>query len=235
MSEELLTADQLAGARFGPLTFTLAAGAGAVVHARQPGQLDELLNVLAGIKPALGGSLRLCGEDPAGLPEPRWLRHLTVLGYAPGGGGLLSNLKVWENLVLPLGARAERGPARDLGALEADVVEAFGVAGLNEAWVQRAMPEPPDHLVDFERIVCGLVRCHLCGFRLLVCDRLFEGLDEQPARRLAALVDWLGARRPDSALLVLYHGGEDPGRRFGLSAWGPLAMVSLEGGSWPDS
>lgn len=234
MSEELLAAEGLRGARFGPVSVRVEAGGGLVVRAAQAGALDEFVDVVTGLAPARGGRVRLCGVDPAGLAEPRLVQLLAGVGYAGDGEGLLSNLKVWENLVLPLEARGDGG-RHDLDALEERVVEAFAVAGLDEAWVQRSLPEVPDRLSDFERIVCGLVRCHLCGFRLLVCDRLFDGIDGRRGQRLAALVDWVGARSPGCGLLVLYHGADEPERRFGLSGWSPIEIVSLEGGSWPDS
>jgi ABC-type transporter Mla maintaining outer membrane lipid asymmetry ATPase subunit MlaF len=235
MSEELLAADAVQGSGFGPLTFRLGAGEGLIVRSAHNETLDELLDTLFGLTPPAGGTARLFGSELADLSEVRWLAQLDGVGYATDHAGLLSNLKVWENLVLPAGARADRGQAAATAELEQRILDAFAAAELDEEWVLRAMPEMPDRLNDFERVVCALVRCHVCGFRLLVCDRLFEALDGRRAAKLGRLLDWLGASRPESGLLVFDHASDEAERRFGLSAWKPIEMLCLESGPWHDS
>jgi ABC-type thiamine transport system ATPase subunit len=153
------------------------------------------------------------------------------LGYASAEGGLIANLRVWENLLLP--RRARLGPVPESTAeLEKRIIEAFAQAGIEEQRTVGLMPQVPDRLSALERIVCALVRCHLAGFRLLVCDRIFDRLDEGRTRRVAALVDWLGRQHEGSALLVLRHSTRPVENSFGLRAWSPVNCIQLEEKSW---
>jgi len=100
----------------------------------------------------------------------------------PADGGLIANLKVWENLALPA---AYHGSPRyaDLERRAADILAEFNVAG---AKFEALCSMLPDHLDRFERRLCAFVRALLTEPRLLVYDSLFDGLNrEQTARALA--------------------------------------------------
>jgi ABC-type transporter Mla maintaining outer membrane lipid asymmetry ATPase subunit MlaF len=90
----------------------------------------------------------------------------------PADGGLIANLKVWENLVLP----ASYHGTPDYSALEsraAQILAQFGVAGERFEALCTALP---DHLGRYERRLCAFVRALLTEPGLMVYDSLFDGL-----------------------------------------------------------
>lgn len=223
----LLKIDQLEGSRFKPIDLELTPGVGVIVHSTDQQALDEFVDLINGLAPRSGGEVLLFGSDPACLGDAARLELRKEAGYTTSGAGLISNLKVWENLVLPLHARGLASSAAEVERLEELLVEAFAVAGFDESWIRSNLGESTDRLSEFQKIICGLVRCHLAEFRLLIGDCLFGGIDSSRAAMVAEMLDWLGSRHPESGLLLVHH-GQAPDGAFGLSAWEPIENVSLE-------
>jgi len=226
-SVPLLKLEQLEGSLFLPIDLEVIPGTGVIVHSSDHDATVELIDLINALAPRTGGEVLLFGNDPANLGETAQLELRRDAGYTTTGAGLISNLKVWENVVLPLHARGLASSPKELEQLEEMLVEAFAEAGFNEIWLRANLHESTDRLSEFEKIICGLVRCHLAGFRLLIGDCLFGGIDRSRAARLSKMLDWLGARHPDSGILLLHH-GQAPDGAFGLSAWEPIENVSLE-------
>lgn len=232
MTHPVLEAREVGGADAPALDLSIAPGSGLIMVSSAPAVLDEVLEVLFGLEGTGNDQVLLNGQCVGRCGERVLLERLDALGYAAERGGLIGNLKMWENLLLPRDARKGREDAPPTEELEARALEAFAVASVDEERAVGLMPRTPDQLSRFERIVCALVRCHLAGFRLLVCDRIFEGIDGSRSRRVARLVDWLGERHEGSALLVLHHSSHTPEDRFGLRGWKPVDIMNLEEGSW---
>lgn len=223
----LLKLDQAEGELFLPIDLEVTPGMGVIVHSIDDNALGEFIDVINALSPRTGGEVLFFGSDPAKLGDDARLELRRDAGYTTSGGGLISNLKIWENLVLPLHARGQASTPKEIEQLEEMLTEAFTEAGFDEAWLRANLHESTDRLSEFEKIICGLIRCHLAGFRLLICDCLFGGIDRSRAIRVAKMLDWLGAQHPNSAILLLHH-GQAPDGAFGLSAWDPIENVSLE-------
>jgi predicted ABC-type transport system involved in lysophospholipase L1 biosynthesis ATPase subunit len=223
----LLSVRHLEGPGFRPVSLEIRPGTGALVYSPETSTLASFIDVLSGLAPVHGGRVSWFGHDMEELREPSRhpLRH--EVAYATGSAGLIANLKVWENIVLPLQARGLARSEDELAGLEERMVEAFAAAGYHEHWIAANLRESPDRLSEFERLACGVVRCHLVGFRVLVADCLFGGIDSVRAARLAGLIDWIGSRRRDSGLLLAHHGRKPEGA-FGLRTWEPVEKVFLE-------
>ncbi len=232
MNEAVLETKGVGGRSFPPLGFTISPGEGLIVSSASSEALDELLETVFGLADFGNGEVRLGGRSLGRGSERMLLTDLEKIGYASERGGLIGNLKVWENLILPREGRGTPVSGPSIEQIEERVIEAFAAASIGEARAVGLMPRVPDQLSPFERTVCALVRCHLAGFGLLVCDRIFERLDEGRRRRLAALVDWLGERHQGSALFVLHHSIREAEDRFGLEAWNPIHNITLEVESW---
>lgn len=220
------------GRSSGELDFVIEAGAAAILSAGSNPVLDELLERIFGLEAFSGSEVLLAGGSLVRCRERVLLGRLGALGYASAEGGLIANLKVWENLLLPRHARSGPVPGESIADMEQQIIEAFAEASIDEPRTVGLMARAPDRLSAFERIVCALARCHLSGFRLLVCDRIFDRLDEGRTRRVAALIDWLGRQHGGSALLVLRHSARPVEHSFGLRAWSPVHCIQLEEKSW---
>lgn len=226
-SVPLLTLRHLEGPWFKPISLEVEAGKGVLVQCPDAQPLDSFIDIVSGLAPPNAGEVKWFGNDLLGIAEParHKLRH--DVAYSTGSAGLISNLKIWENIVLPLQARGLASSDDEIDRLEERLVEVFGAAGYQQDWIGTNLRESTDRLSDFERIVCGVARCYLAGFRLLVADRLFDGIDNVRAARLSILLDWVATRMPDSGVLLLHHGPPLDGA-FGLRTWEPVEIVSLE-------
>jgi predicted ABC-type transport system involved in lysophospholipase L1 biosynthesis ATPase subunit len=87
-------------------------------------------------------------------------------------GGLIGNLKVWENLVLPI---AYRGEAR-LDELETRAEKLFRDLGVLRERFAELCALLPERLTEFERRLAAFVRAMLAEPEIMVYDGLFEGL-----------------------------------------------------------
>ena len=110
----------------------------------------------------------------------------------PADGGLIGNLKVWENLVLPA---AYHGSLRssDLETQAAAVLAGFGISG---AKFEVLCTTLPDHLDRFERRLCAFVRAMLTQPRLMVYDSLFDGLTREETAKVLQFDQSYRARFP---------------------------------------
>ena len=90
-------------------------------------------------------------------------------------GGLIGNLKVWENLVLPA---AYHGGAQNR-ELEERATRLFAEFGISGAGFERLCTTLPDHLNRFERRLCAFVRAMLTEPQIMVYDSLFDGLTRE--------------------------------------------------------
>jgi ABC-type multidrug transport system ATPase subunit len=105
-----------------------------------------------------------------------------LAAIVPADGGLIGNLKVWENLVLPCTYHGDGAPRyAELEASAADVFAEFGVSGTGFEVLCTALP---DHLGRFEKRLCAFVRAMLTGPRIMVYDSLFDGLSREETARV---------------------------------------------------
>lgn len=113
---------------------------------------------------------------------------LQVLGSQPGvvvvphNGGLISNLRVWENIILPV----QYHGIEVAGKLEDYVAQLLIQCGLeDEAVVSDLLLKLPDQLSLYEKRLVGFVRAMLMGPQLIIYDALNEGLSRKEWARAA--------------------------------------------------
>ena len=99
-------------------------------------------------------------------------------------GGLIGNLKAWENLVLPAAYHGD-GISR-YGELEQRAARVFGEFGVSGASFEALCATLPDHLGRFEQRLCAFVRAMLTEPRIMVYDSLFDGLTREETGKVLA-------------------------------------------------
>ncbi len=91
----------------------------------------------------------------------------------PHNGGLISNLRVWENIILPV----QYHGIQLAGELEEHVTTLLDQCGLSDdTLVTALMLKLPDQLTVYEKRLVAFVRSMLMGPQLIVYDGLNEGL-----------------------------------------------------------
>jgi phospholipid/cholesterol/gamma-HCH transport system ATP-binding protein len=152
------------------LSFNVAAGETLILKVSSPEEKAAVIDmVLDEIVPAYG-EIRFLGQ-PLAASKPG------SIGWVPARGGLISNLKTWENITLPLwyhhrpqNIATEETVAHWLVDLELDKLE----------W-EKFMASPAARLKPWERKLAGLLRGLVQAPQLLLVDE--ELFDEVEATR----------------------------------------------------
>ena len=114
-------------------------------------QKKRLVSAVLDVRPELQARLVLLGSDVDGLrPEERAALRDRI-AFLPAGGGLLSNLNAWENIVLPTGFHH---PERldEAAAQVADLLRALG------AEPHSLLAKLPERMTEYEKKLTGYVR-----------------------------------------------------------------------------
>ncbi len=169
----LLRLDQVARGSLAPVSFSLAAGETVKVIAESRDLADELIGILCGQLLPTAGRLELFGVDVATMAEATRLGLHARIGFVPEDGGLISNLKAWENLILPVTFHREATP----GELEGKVSALAKRLGIPAAALTSMLGKLPDRLTLAERRQVALMRAALMKPSLFIHDHLHAGLD----------------------------------------------------------
>jgi phospholipid/cholesterol/gamma-HCH transport system ATP-binding protein len=148
-----------------------------------------LLQTIIGLKKPLEGKVFIFGLDIYSLSESEQLKLFRRIGIAWKGGGLISNLKVWENAILP--ACYHRPDEFD--AIETRAADLFRRLGIEVS--TGYMGRLPGPLSASEKCLIGVVRAMLMEPELMIYDSIFEGLYPETAERLAILTAWFHSER----------------------------------------
>jgi phospholipid/cholesterol/gamma-HCH transport system ATP-binding protein len=181
------------------LSFTLEAGGAVKILFDSAEQKHPLCAALTGLRRPESGVVVLFGQDIYRLREKDRLAFFQRVGVVPEYGGLISNLKAWENLVLP--AWYHRGRAAP--DLEREVVTLFGRLGIDEAGLRARMGRLPDQLTLQDRRAVALVRAMLLEPEVLIYDFVFAGLERDAAERMMRLAREFHGARPGRISLYL--------------------------------
>ena len=140
-----------------------------------------VMRTVMGITRLVGGRLTYDGQDISGVPTHR--RAGLGIGYMPETRGLIADLTVEENILLPTWTTGADGPAR--------LALVYGI-----------MPELRDMarrkallLSGGQQKLVALGRALTVGQRLLLLDEPFEGVAPALAQRLSEVISQLKSER----------------------------------------
>jgi phospholipid/cholesterol/gamma-HCH transport system ATP-binding protein len=181
------------------LSFDIERGGTAKILFDSEERKNILIGMLAGLQRPEAGRILFFGEDLFAHAESERLALYQRIGVVPSDGGMISNLKAWENLLLP--AWYHRG----LTAREAElpVAEIFELIEPGEDGLKRRMGELPDRLSLYERRAVALARAMLMDPDILIYDFTFDGLERNAARQLIKLTGEYHGRKAGRVSLYL--------------------------------
>jgi len=162
-------------------------------------QKNPLCAALAGLLRPDSGGVILFDQDIYQLWEKDRLPFFQRVAMVPEYGGLISNLKAWENLVLP--AWYHRGRAAP--DVEGEVVTLFRRLGYDEAALRARMGRLPDQLTLHDKRAVALVRAMLMEPEVLIYDFIFAGLERDAAEHMMQLTREFHGTRPGRISLYL--------------------------------
>jgi phospholipid/cholesterol/gamma-HCH transport system ATP-binding protein len=148
---------------------------------------DERLWVwktLTGVSPPVKGNLIIRGRSlyrASAAERPALLREI---GWVPQDGGLVSNLKTWENLILPVSYHKGTAAAE----LEEEVTRLFARLAVTGPALRALMSCLPDRLHPLEQRWIATVRAMLMRPDIIVYDAPFSGVERDHAQTLLRLI-----------------------------------------------
>jgi phospholipid/cholesterol/gamma-HCH transport system ATP-binding protein len=130
----------------------------------------ELSRLVAGASRPESGTARVNGMDPTALGQEELYLLRREIGIVPSGGGLISNLKLWENITLPLLYHTGGISPDD----EQDAVEYL--ANLGYSGATHALP---GHLSSNEKRLAAMVRSFLMRPKIMIYCNCFENVSSE--------------------------------------------------------
>lgn len=180
------------------LTFALDAGTISVLRLAGKEEKLRVIELAVGERAAEAGTVTLEGAPLEAAPPGS-------IGWVPEGGGLISNLKVWENVTLPAWYHGKRRVAET----EEKTARWLAALGVEEQAMAAFMASPPGSLSTLERKRAGLLRGLLLAPRVLVVDgALFNSLPQDVRASWTAALAQLA--QEGSSVLVAALEGDAP-------------------------
>jgi phospholipid/cholesterol/gamma-HCH transport system ATP-binding protein len=183
-------------------SLALAPGESARLLLASAADVTLLLRLVLGTERPEGGRILLFGRDLAEASEAERLALLARVGIVWPAGGFVSNLKVWENILLPLWYHGRR----DAADLEDEAVALLGRLGLDAGRIPDFLAALPGSLPEREQCILGVARAMLMDAELMIYAGLLDGIDAPTGALLAAEASRHHARRPGRTTLYLAAG-----------------------------
>lgn len=129
-----------------------------------------LTRLLIGLDKPLSGKIVLFGSDTATVSERELHDARCRIGVAFKSGGLVSNLKVWENLTLPLYYHQH---------LSHSEIESQGLAMLDRLGYTGQFMDLPGHLTISQKKIVGVARAMLIAPDVILYESPVYGLNQE--------------------------------------------------------
>jgi phospholipid/cholesterol/gamma-HCH transport system ATP-binding protein len=194
MSVELSFRDVSYPGFFEGFSCDIQAGCSALIVTSREAESSVLTRLITGLSDPSHGSVLIANQELATL-EPEQLYQLRQqIGIVPSNGGLVSNLKVWENITLPLMYHFG-GVTPEEEQTAHTYLTTLGYSGNVMAL--------PAHLSLHEKRIIALIRALMIRPRVIVYSNCFEGASSLDLKIFSRLTAEFHATRDDRISLYL--------------------------------
>ncbi|MBF0473594.1 MAG: ATP-binding cassette domain-containing protein [Nitrospirae bacterium] len=177
---------------FDSLNFEIKAGTVCKIIGNSNTELKTLIDIILYIKKPLSGKVFLLNNDLYALPKTSAIKLLSRVGVVWRYGGLISNLKVWENITLP---KYYYGVKKD--NLEEKIIDICRQIGIDEDCLLDLMGKMPAHLTIFEKKISGFIRAMLTDPDIILYDTVFTGVESDMIAKLTEIMIKFHLEKPD--------------------------------------
>ncbi|TAL22054.1 MAG: ATP-binding cassette domain-containing protein [Nitrospirae bacterium] len=161
-------------------SFSAHEGNSRVVLAETDFDKNLLLRVLTGLTRTDSGKVFIFGKEISSITYAELSEARKKMGVVLNSGGLISNLKVWENLMLPLAYHA----SLSYNDIEVKMINILNNLGYNDDL--NILPGP---LPAYKKKLLGLARAFLTEPDLIIYDSIFDGLSSDIRNRALKVVN----------------------------------------------
>ena len=175
------------------LTFSLAAGEKCVLEVPSAEAAAAVVDLILGERVSVTGEILLLGQSLE-------ISKRGTIGFIPAMGGLISNLKAWENITLPLWYYN----GRQRVATEESVARWLLELGMDKEEWGKFMASPAASLKPWERKMAGLLRGLVQAPQLILIDAgLFDEVETARLQLWITVLEKFVGEVKDRALLVI--------------------------------
>lgn len=176
---------------FDSLNFEIGAGSVCKIIGNSNTEINILFETMLSLKKPISGSVFLFNEDIFTMPNHELIKLLSRVGVVWQNGGLISNLKVWENLTL---AASYYGLKHEM--LEDKVIDIYNQLGINEA-LPELMGMIPAHLTDYEKKITAIIRAMIMNPDIMMYNIIFTGLEDDLIKNISEQLLKFHFEKPD--------------------------------------
>lgn len=181
---------------FAATSLTLEAGEFCAIRADSDEAMRPLVRLFTGLERPSSGSIQVLGQDLATL-SPNVLNALRKqIGVAMRNGGLVSNLRVWENILLPSSYH---------GVLAEAEAEDKAMGLLKRLGGDWELAKLPGSLSPQSRKLVGLIRAMLTAPDIIIYESPGEGFRGEAKSRLLALLVEFHQEKPGRLSILIEH------------------------------
>ncbi len=143
---------------------------------------EEFLKILTGLKEPKEGEIFLMGQNLKEMTRDKIFEIKKRIATVFKTGGLINNLSVWENLVLP----ALYHKVSDEESIKKRVLEL-----LNEFEYKKDFMSKVNELTSLERRIIGIIRGLLMKPEIIIFEYPFDGISQNEKEWLAERIEKL--------------------------------------------
>ena len=152
---------------FEDFSFEVEVGSSVLIETSGEEESTVLLRLITGISLPSRGRINVSGQSLMELTTSQLCHARQQIGVIPSRGGLISNLKLWENITLPL--------LYTSGHITQES-EDQAISLLSKLGYTGNIMELPAHLSIYERRIAAFIRATLCQPQIMVYSNCFEDI-----------------------------------------------------------
>jgi len=160
---------------------------------------NEFIDLVMGIKAPKKGEISLFDKDMAKMKRDVYYNAMKKLALIWENGGVISNLKVWENIALPLWFHNGIKPA----AIEERVIKFYKNFYMDVSFLSDYMGRLPGTLPAFDKRLICLIRSFLMEPEIIVYDDIFTGIKMDRAEKLMEATEGFHRENPHRTSVYL--------------------------------
>ncbi len=176
------------------ISFTLSGGDMMVLVTPKDEVTTSLTKIIIGLEKPPSGKVSLFSGDVASFTVRELQEARRRIGIAYGTGGLISNLKVWENLTLPLYYHQHLGH---------DEIEARGLALLGRLGYSGKLMDLPGHLGLSQKKLVGCARAMIIDPDVIIYESPLSGLSQEETNSFFRIAKEFHHEKPERASLFI--------------------------------
>ncbi|MBI5194911.1 MAG: ATP-binding cassette domain-containing protein [Nitrospirae bacterium] len=179
----MIRLEEVATENIAPLSIEIKKGSACKIIAASEDAKNDLLDAILGVRKPSSGRVFLFDREIYSIPAKECLNFFRRTGVVLSDGGTISNIKVWENITLPVWYHSGKKPAD----IEDSVIEIYKQLGVSHSYLSEHIGRLPGPLPAHEKRIIGLVRALLMEPELMLYDSLLEGMGQEMTERLERL------------------------------------------------